>query len=86
MEELKTVFITKYAITAGIQERKMEIKKSSFGINQYYARHNNISSIFSIGKEAFFSKEDAIKDANKRIAKKILSLEKQITKLKSTKF
>lgn len=39
-----------------------------------------------IGSDVFFTEEEARKGANEKIGKRILSLEKQIEKLKTLKF
>lgn len=80
----KKVYITKYALTRGILEK--EEKVEDFGNGHLRAFVNGDYSSYGIGSEAFFEKEDAVKNAEKRRKKKIESLIKQINKLGNCKF
>lgn len=81
MEE--RIYITKYALSKGILEKEAVIK--------YYGRYlrafvKGDYSSYGIGSEAFFKREDALKNAENRRIKKIESLKKQINKLENLKF
>lgn len=82
------VYVTKYALTKGIQERVMNVVKLDFDDNIYYARalESFDWTSFRIGTEAFLTKEEAIKKAEKMRIRKIKSLKKQIEKLDKLKF
>ena len=79
------VFITKYALTAGIKEMEGEIFKSTYADNQYYVRDRSYM-FYYIGKDAFLDKSDALKKAEEMRKKKIASLKKQISKLEKMTF
>lgn len=78
------VFLTKYALSSGIEEVELirEFKVDNMKFVYVKDKHGS----YKIGSEAFFSKEDAIKQAEKMRLKKIESLKKQIKKLESLKF
>lgn len=82
------VYITKYALTKGIQERIMNVVKLDFDDNTYYARalESFDWTSFRIGTEAFLTKEEAVNKAEKMRARKIKSLKKQIEQLDKLKF
>lgn len=82
------VYVTKYALTKGIQEMVMNVVNSDFDDNIYYARKRCRFELisFRIGIEAFLTKEEAIKKAEDMRDKKIKSLKKQIEKLDKLKF
>lgn len=81
---MKKVYITKYALSRGILEK--EAKISDFGCGRLRAFCNGDYSSYGIGSEAFFEKEDAIKNSEERRNKKIESLKKKINKLENLKF
>jgi len=81
---IQKVFITKYALTSGIMECEMDVKmetKSCYGKPEGFAFATGF-----YGTDFHLTKEDAIKDCEKRKEKKILSLEKQIVKIKKLSF
>lgn len=80
----KKVYITKYALTKGILEKEARVE--DFGNGHLRAFVNGDYSSYGIGSEAFFEREDAVKNAEKRRKKKIESLIKQINKLENFKF
>lgn len=80
----KKVYITKYALTGGIIEK--EARVYDYGNGHLRAFVNGDYSSYGIGSEAFFEKEEALKNAEKRRTKKIDSLKKQIKKLENLKF
>lgn len=77
------VYITKYALTLGIQEREVEVGTNgsvvdkSTGMTQYF--HDE-------GKGWHRTIESAIKEANRMRESRIKALEKQIEKLKKLTF
>lgn len=77
-EKIKA-FITKYALTGGIKEVEGTISEHG------YLHVKDIYSSFS-RKEYFFTREEALKDAEERRKKKIKSLEKQIAQMQNMKF
>lgn len=83
---LQKVFITKYALSTGIQEVEMDVdmnpehfKKKCFGKWKGYWQ-GFYNDDFQL------TKEEAIKDADKRRKKKIESFKKQIDKLEKLSF
>lgn len=81
MEE--RIYITKYALSKGILEEEAVIK--DYGRYSRALVKGDYSS-YGIGSEAFFKREDALKNAENRRIKKIESLKKQINKLENLKF
>lgn len=79
------VFVVRYALSSGISEMETEILKSNFEGGRDYVKDGSWT-FFYIGKDAFLSKEDAIKKAEEMRKKKITSLRKQIEKLEKMKF
>lgn len=78
------VFLTKYALSSGIEE--VELTREYKVDNMKFVYVKGKCSSYKIGSEAFFSKEDAIKQAEIMRLKKIESLKKQIKKLEKLKF
>lgn len=79
------VFITKYALTKGIQEVKANITKS-WPDNVRFASVYGFYTDFVVGRNAFIDKSEAVKQAEKMRLKRIESLKKQIKKLEDLKF
>lgn len=85
MENRQTfkVFVTKYALTAGIEEVEVEACEGSSGmvkgpsVFEYY--HGE-------GREWHRTRESAVKKAEDMRARKLESLNKQIAKLEKFKF
>lgn len=85
----KKVYITKYVLTKGILEIDAKVEPSYYDQNIVYARVCDRylgTESFRVGSEVFLTKEEALKDAEKRRIKKIDSLKKQIKKLENIKF
>lgn len=81
---MQTIFVTKYALTEGIKEYQAEIVD---GINLAKVRGSGPNNILFFHKQDyFFERKDAVKKANEMVSKKIKSLDKQISILKSKKF
>lgn len=80
---MKKVFITTYALTRGIKEEEARIKSFKEG---EYAHIKGEYIGYAIGKEAFYTLEEAIKKAEEMRKKKIASLKKQIEKLEKMEF
>lgn len=86
-KEIKTFWLTKYALSDGILEVEGEVGDgSSEGYAWAKLNANSYPSIFKIGTAAFSNKSDAIINAIERRDKKIASLKKQIAKLEKLKF
>lgn len=85
---MKKVFITKYALTQGIIEKETEITiyKSSIEEPIECARVIGEWPGYTIGKEAFYTLEEAVKKAEEMRKRKIASLRKQIEKLEKMEF
>lgn len=85
---MKKVFITKYALTQGILEEEADITvyQSPIEKPREYARVKGDWSGYPIGKEAFYTLEEAVKRAEEMRKKKIESLKKQIVKLEKLSF
>ncbi len=79
---MEKVFITKYALTKGILEKEAEIH--DYGHEIAYVKGE--FSSYSLGKEAFRTREQAMERAEKMRLKKIASLKKQIEALEKMKF
>ena len=81
---VKKAFITKYALTSGILEQELEVEEHP----QYFKKyaHDKSMNRSYFNDEFHLTKEEAIKDAEKRRIKKIESLKKQILKLENLKF
>jgi len=78
------VYITKYALSSGIIECEMDVKmetKSCYGKPDGFYFPTGF-----YGTDFHLTKDDAIKDCEKRKEKKIISLEKQILKMKKLIF
>ena len=72
--ERKTYWITKYLFTAGITVKQLE-----YTPDPLYVRYG--WNLFRIGCDAHETKDAAIAQAKKMIAKKLASLDKQRAKL-----
>lgn len=70
------MYVTKYALTSGIEERD-DLRVDDSG----YAHGKPGFEIFKIGRDVFYSRDDAVKAAESARAKKIKNLEAQIAKL-----
>lgn len=85
MEKItKTVFVTKFALTKGVFEITAQVN-----IKENYAVGKLPGSTYDSyyhKSDYFDTMEDAIKNANDRITKKIKSLKIQIEKLEKKKF
>lgn len=78
-EETKTLFISKYALTSGVEERNCLINET-FDSAKYGLDY------FRIGKDAHETREAAVAAAEKMRVAKIASLEKQLKKLRTMTF
>lgn len=72
------VYVTKYAISRGIEEIERDYDYS-------YIKYNFHTFLY-IGKDAFLDKSEAIKKAEEMKKRKIASLRKQIEKLEKMTF
>ena len=81
---MEKVFITKYALTKGILEKEAEI--CDYGYEYEIAYVIGEFSSYSLGKEAFRTREQAMERAEKMRLKMIASLKKQIEALEKMKF
>ena len=81
---MEKVFITKYALTKGILEKEAE--RCDYGYEYEIAYVIGEFSSYSVGKEAFRTREQAMERAEKMRLKKIASLKKQIEALEKMKF
>lgn len=75
------MYLTKYALSRGV--KGIEADPSG----QYVRDINNRwGGLYTIGRDVFESKQDAMADAEKRRKSKIASLKKQIAKLEKLTF
>lgn len=82
---MKKIYVTKYCLTKkGIYCVDWDELKSDSGI--ILISNNAYWSCFTLGNNAFLTKEEANQDAEKRRVKKIESLQKQISKLEKLNF
>lgn len=79
----RKVYITKNALLCGITE-KDSYRESTLDKSLIFVKGNYTP--YKIGKDAFFDKEDAIKNAYERRDKKVAELKKQIEKFEKLKF
>lgn len=77
MEKTETVFVTKYALSGGVQKLTLEISEG-----RAYGHHYS----FFGPREYFHTWPEALADAERRRGEKIASLKKQIAKLEKMKF
>lgn len=77
------VYITKYALSTGIEKVDTELYKSLID-NRYYIREG--CNCYFIGIDAFTIESQSIEKAEKMRVKKIASLKKQIEKLEKLNF
>lgn len=82
MKQTEKFFITKYALTGGIDELRLEMEAGS----QYAYNHDGYWAQFVIGKTCHRTREEAVARAEQMRAAKIASLEKQIAKLRKKTF
>lgn len=80
------VYVTKYAISLGIEEIEREIYEvRDYDYDYSYIKYNFHTFLY-IGKDAFLDKSEAIKKAEEMKKRKIASLRKQIEKLEKMTF
>jgi len=83
---LQKVFITKYALTNGIEEVELDVKENPEHFKKScYGKWKGYSQGF-YNDDFHLTKEEALIDAEKRRKKKIESLKKQIQKLERMSF
>lgn len=84
MKEERTMYDARYALTNGTIN-KVIVEGSEFKNKDLVIVKGEC--VFSrVGSDVFFTEEEARKSANERVRKRILSLEKQIERLKTLKF
>ena len=81
---MENVFKSKYALTKGILEKEVKIQDHGNGYIRAYEKGGFPS--YSLGKECFRTREQAMERAEKMRLKKIASLKKQIEVLEKMKF
>ena len=79
----KKIYIAKYALSAGIKEAEID---NRYNNDEGWIWPKGCCMNFELGKQVFYTKEEAIKQAEKMRLKKIESLKKQIKKLENLKF
>lgn len=84
MKEERTMYDVRYALTKGTIN-KVIVEGSEFKDKDLVIVKGEC--VFSrVGSDVFFTEEEARKGANEKVRKRILSLEKQIERLKALKF
>ena len=84
MKEERTMYDVRYALTNGTIN-KVIVEGSEFKNKDLVIVKGEC--VFSrVGSDVFFTEEEARKGANEKVRKRILSLEKQIERLKALKF
>lgn len=84
MREKRTMYDARYALTNGTIN-KVIVEGSEFKNKDLVIVEGEC--VFSkVGSDVFFTEEEARKSVNGKIRKRILSLEKQIERLKTLKF
>lgn len=84
MKEERTMYDVRYALTNGTIN-KVIVEGSEFKSKDLVIVKGEC--VFSrVGSDVFFTEEEARKGANEKVRKRILSLEKQIERLKALKF
>lgn len=84
MKEERIMYDARYALTNGTIN-KVIVEGSEFKNKDLVIVKGEC--VFSkVGSDVFFTEEEARKGANERVRKRILSLEKQIERLKTLKF
>lgn len=81
--EKKNLFITKYALTKGIQKVECDIRDRNDG---FATPAGALCDYFYIGVDAFLEESDAIKKAEKMRTSAIRSTEKRLHHLQGLKF
>lgn len=76
-----TMFVTKYALTAGIQPRD-DLREDKDG----YVHGKIGVEMFKLGRDVFRTRDEAVKAAEAAREKKISSLQEQIRKLNKLTF
>ena len=84
MKEKRTMYDVRYALTKGTIN-KVIVDGDEFK-NKDLVIVEGECAFSRIGSDVFFTEEEARKRANEKVRKRILSLEKQIEKLKTLKF
>lgn len=79
------VFITKYALSAGIQEEDVEICREDVSMCSYRTARMSCDNYLN-GNEFHKTREEAVRHAESMRVKKIASLQKQLAKLEKLKF
>jgi len=79
------IYITKYALTDGILEAEATISDNSPEMAVVRSKDYNIDQYFH-KNEWFYELEQAISNSRNRQRKKLVSLKRQIEKLKRTDF
>lgn len=84
MKEERIMYDVRYALAKGTIN-KVTVEGSEFKNNDLVIVKGEC--VFPrVGSDVFFTEEEARKSANGKVRKRILSLEKQIEKLKTLKF
>lgn len=84
------VYVTKYALTAGICEMDAEIKPCEWSTKKKFSAYGQLST--NVYKTSYYNddfyltREEAIVDAESRRQRRITQLKKQLTKLEKLKF
>lgn len=77
--ELYTFYITKHALTSGVEKKDLSLYISDSGDRYASGKH----VLYFIGRDAFETIEDAIENVKLRKSREIKNVEKKLEKLKA---
>lgn len=83
-KQMATVWITRWALTKGIQKQEVELSNS--GEMGSYRPVGYFCDVYIHGNDFCLTEEAARTRANEMVAKKIISTEKTLAKLKNLTF
>lgn len=83
-KQMATVWITRWALTKGIQKQEVELSNS--GTLGRFRPVGYFSDVYVHGNDFYLTEEAARTRANEMVAKKIISTEKTLAKLKKLAF
>ena len=83
---METYYLTKYALTKGIEKVWGEAYSPPMSENKYVRVRGLYSTHYRLGTDAHETYEDAVKKANEMKISKLQSLDRQIKKISKLEF